>query len=72
MNTNKTYGHHRNTGSETTRTWLAPGGTKVVAYRDPEHANEWLLAEGPARLVGRHFRHMRDLRQAVKETQSVR
>ena len=58
--------HYKATGNESTRTWNAPGGVKVVAVRDAEF--RWSVEQGPANLVGKSFRHMRDLRIAVKQS----
>jgi hypothetical protein len=55
-------------GSETVRRWLAPGGIPCTLRRDPAKLNHWQLTEGPARLVGRHWRHARDARIAVRST----
>jgi hypothetical protein len=58
--------HFMKTGNESTRTWKAPGGTDVVATRGDNY--EWKVEQGPENLVGRTFKHMRDLRIAVKQS----
>jgi len=50
-------------GNETRREWTATGGTRVVAVRN--HDGLWRVDAGPRNLVGRTFRHIRDLRIAA-------
>lgn len=61
--------HYRRSGSETSRSWLAPGGVRVTASREAEPGNRWRVTEGPDRLIGRSWRNMRDLRIAVRQSQ---
>lgn len=58
--------HFNKTGSESERRWTAPGGAEVVARRDEDY--QWRVDRGPENLLGRSFRHMRDLRAAVKQS----
>jgi len=65
-------GFTRLQGNETRVEWRAAGGVLCVAergWRGPQGfgTRGWTLIEGPRPLVGRNWRHLRDLRQAASE-----
>ena len=59
----QSFGHAIATGTKNERHWKARGNVQCVAVRGAN--GKWRLVEGPARLVNREYKNIRDLRNAT-------